>query len=60
MVGKTDVSFFNFSLMDTSSISIFDLGSHFTNYHIDVTRNMIYNYNDGMCRIVISWNQSRE
>ena len=35
LLSKTDVNYFNFSWLDTSSISMFDFGESFENYQVE-------------------------
>ena len=34
-IAKTEIDFYSFMWMDTSAISVVDLGESFTNYHIE-------------------------
>ena len=61
-IAKNEISFFNFSFLDTSDISIVNLGTDYTNYEVQRTSQSSvtgtnFDYNSVMFRQ--SYNQNR-
>ena len=62
-LAKNDISFYNNYFLDTSAISIVDLGTHYDNYEIDAVKFSSYPVSTAEADtavVAIAWKQGRK